>query len=869
VTNLTPRHCQHLQSEAFTDIQITELVERYGVRSLTQTEALEQGFKIWDGKQWQSSAGILFPFTNTFAQLRCDAPVIHANGKPAKYITQAGRPSQALLPDGCRVITEGFKDAVAATLHGGIPTGAIAGVSHYRKALMQGCGYTIIFDADGWTNPQVFANLIHAGKWCSGRVLILPEIPDAPKAGLCEFFKAGYGAKDFQKLLMDGALTPEEMLEEWPNHWESLTALDRVKCARIAAKLARLYMPESEAKAFIRRLTEKHRDSGLTIPDLRKDAEAHLKARESREAKEKRKTIAEQLISIGKTTALWHSPAPDTVAYVDVMVSNNRHTYRIRGTDFKRWLSRQLYEQAEQAANSEALTSALNVLEGEALFAGSEMEIFTRVAHYDGRFYLDLGTSDWSAVEYGADGWRVVQQPPVRFARSRCSAALPIPTRGGNLMQLFDLINASEEDYPLILGFLLKCLVPDGTEPILILYGEQGSGKSAAAESLKRLIDPAKPNMLKTVSDVRTIGIFASQNRVILYDNLSHLTPEASDLLCSMATGGGHAERTLCTDNELTVFEFKRPQILTGIDEIATRGDLLDRALTVELDPIAGGNYIKESEYRERFDTMHPSLLGALLDAVCSALSNKAATPQPIGTRMVDFAHLAISAETYLGFESGTFLERLLENKAHGHEIAMESSPVAVAIGNLLNIKWNAEWSGTPTELLEALNQITDDQTRRKSLWPATPRSLGKALKRVAPNLRAMGVNVKKGERTDKSGSRKYIVSRCSTEQDKTPETPEMDKAHQGKGFTSDVLKMQTPETANKRQSSDVSGAQTPEENANARRNDRSKIAENQGFPASKSVSGVSDVSNTHLGQKDSYIALLEQSEVIIDADEF
>jgi hypothetical protein len=869
MNNLIPVHRKHLQSEGFTECQIDLLIEHYGVRSFTQTEALEQGFKIWDSKQWQSSAGILFPFTDTFAQLRCDTPVIRANGKPAKYITQTGKPSQAFLPEGCRVITEGFKDAVAATLHGGIPTGAIAGVSHYRKALPQGCGYTIIFDADGWTNPQVFANLIHAGKWCSGRVLILPEIPDAPKAGHCEFFKAGYGAKDFQKLLMDGALTPEEMLEEWPNHWESLAARDRVKCARIVAKLARLYMPESEAKAFIRRLAEKHRNSGLTIPDLRKDAEAHLRARESREAKEKRKTIAEQLISIGKTAALWHSPAPDTVAYADVMMGNNRHTYRVRGTDFKRWLSRQLYEQTEQAANSEALTSALNVLEGEALFAGAEMDISTRVAQYEGRLYLDLGTSDWSAVEYGADGWRVVQQPPVRFARSRCSAALPIPTRDGNLMQLFDLINSSKEDRPLILGFLLKCLIPDGTEPILILYGEQGSGKSAAAESLKRLVDPAKPNMLKTVSDVRTIGIFASQNRVILYDNLSHLTPEASDLLCSMATGGGHAERTLCTDNELTVFEFKRPQILTGIDEIATRGDLLDRALTVELEPIAGGQYIKESEYRERFDAMHSSLLGALLDAVCSALSNKAATPQPIGTRMVDFAHLAISAEVYMGFEPGTFLKRLLENKAHGHEIAMESSPVAVAIGNLLNIKWNAEWSGSPTELLEALNQITDDQTRRKSLWPATPRSLGKSLKRVAPNLRAMGVIVEKGERTDKSGSRKYIVSRCSTEQNKTSEMPEAEKARQGEGFTSGTLKMQTPEMENKRQNSDVSGAQTPEEKTNARRNTRRKTTQNQDFPASRSVSGVSDILNTYLRQKDSYVAFSEESEVIIDADEF
>jgi hypothetical protein len=74
------------------------------------------------------------------------------------------------------VLTEGFKDAAAGTLHGGIATGALAGVSHYRKALKQGSGETIVFDADGWTNPQVFSNLVHAGYYLRGKIQLVPEI---------------------------------------------------------------------------------------------------------------------------------------------------------------------------------------------------------------------------------------------------------------------------------------------------------------------------------------------------------------------------------------------------------------------------------------------------------------------------------------------------------------------------------------------------------------------------------------------------------------------------------------------------------------------------------------------------------------------
>jgi hypothetical protein len=90
-------------------------------------------------------------------------PLSGKMGSVAKYLTPLGAKTQARIPSGCKVVTEGAKDAAAGSLMGGIPTGAIAGISHYRKALNQNAGYTVLFDADGWTNPAVFSNLFHAG----------------------------------------------------------------------------------------------------------------------------------------------------------------------------------------------------------------------------------------------------------------------------------------------------------------------------------------------------------------------------------------------------------------------------------------------------------------------------------------------------------------------------------------------------------------------------------------------------------------------------------------------------------------------------------------------------------------------------------
>jgi hypothetical protein len=332
----------------------------------------------------------------------------------------------------------------------------------------------------------------------------------------------------------------------------------------------------------------------------------------------------------------------------------------------------------------------------------------------------------------------------VRFERARKGCPLPLPVAGGDLGELFSFINAEEEDYPLLTGFLLKCLVPDGTEPILILHGEQGSGKSSAAEVLKRIVDPSIPNMLKSVADVRTVAIYAQKTRVLLFDNLSHLSPETSDLMCSMATGGGHVERALYTNDELTEWSFKRPQILTGIDEIASRGDLLDRSIMVELSPILGGHYRAESDYWEDFTAAHPRLLGSLLNAICKALAGRRQTPKPVGSRMVEFAHLSTAVDVHLGYGEGAFMKRLLENKEHGHEVAIESSKVATAIGRLVDESPGHKWAGGLPALLMELTKRVDEESRRKN-WPTSTRQLGREIARVSPNLRGLGIKVDRG----------------------------------------------------------------------------------------------------------------------------
>ena len=261
---LLPHHVAHLIDEGFTSEQIQEWIKQ-GALSVSEEQARKMGFKVWDGKEWKSGSGIYLPFTPDFGQLRLDQPLVRENGNVAKYLTPCKKKTQAYIPNLCIVITEGIKDALAGCWFGKIPTGALAGVSHYRKALPLGAGFVVLFDSDGWHNPQVFRNLFNAGLWVNGKVQILPIIPGLKKAGLCEYFKAGHTAEDYKKLI-DSAYTPKELLMEWPRHWDGMPDKRLSDAIKVALSLAAEYLDEIEQEEYCKRIKKA---TGFSIKKIR------------------------------------------------------------------------------------------------------------------------------------------------------------------------------------------------------------------------------------------------------------------------------------------------------------------------------------------------------------------------------------------------------------------------------------------------------------------------------------------------------------------------------------------------------------------------------------------------------------------------
>jgi len=223
-----------------------------------------------------------------------------------------------------------------------------------------------------------------------------------------------------------------------------------------------------------------------------------------------------------------------------------------------------------------------------------------------------------------------------------------------------------------------------------------------------------------------------------------------SDSLCRLSTGGAFSTRQLYADGEEAIFNARRPVIITGIEEVVTQADLLDRSLLVELEPIAPEDRITETEFNARLEEIYPSVIGTIFDLLALGLSNEPNTKLQRPPRMADFAtwaHACCSSPE----QGDEFLAAYNENLLRGSRLTLESDPVAMAIIKTVDAN-GGQWSGTISNLSEILSSPL--YSLRNSDLVNSPKALGGYVKRIIPALKAIGIEV-----TNDRNSQKRITT--------------------------------------------------------------------------------------------------------------
>jgi hypothetical protein len=434
------------------------------------------------------------------------------------------------------------------------------------------------------------------------------------------------------------------------------------------------------------------------------------------------------------------------------------------------------YETAPSILPKEEIDKIESILRYEA--SSSVRTLYLRIAAFvdteaanldENKICYDLCSPNWEIVEITRKGWSIIKQDDEHIFFKRFtimnSQVYPIRNYPSNILQQFmKLINIDDnEDNKLlaIVYVIALFLLADLPKPMLNPNGPHGSGKSTYQEYVKLIVDPAAALTTAFPTSLAELVQVLSHSYVTFFDNVSGISEITSDQLCRAVTGSGFVKRSLYTNDEDVIYNMKRAVGYNGINVSAHKADLLDRLLNLKLKHIDKRNRKKLKQLQKDFQRILPYLLGYIFDLLVKILARMGEVKLEELPRMADFAEMGELISWCLGYPEGQFIEAYNRNIGQTNEEVVNSNLVATAIVFVLNKQMVL--AGKAGELNAYFNDLASKNAEignlvRNRWWPKTPRGFSNRITEIEPNLKEVGISIKRIE--DKhSKSTTYIIT--------------------------------------------------------------------------------------------------------------
>ncbi|MFI5862889.1 ATP-binding protein [Streptomyces sp. NPDC051546] len=403
-----------------------------------------------------------------------------------------------------------------------------------------------------------------------------------------------------------------------------------------------------------------------------------------------------------------------------------------------------LYNDGIGSFNGTALKEALDLIEALALSRDVQATHIRVAPGFDGATWLDLGRDDGQSICIHPTGWDIRTPDPreVCWRRTQLTGELPLPERdtdGKGIDALLRLCNfAGAESECLAVAWVIGCLEPSVPVPAPFLTGPQGAGKSTAARMLMRIVEGMTGDLRRAPKDEENLITAVAAGWITALDNLSHLPPDLSDLMCCIVTGAESIKRALFSDGDVYRSRYRRPLLLTGIDVGVIRPDLAERLLPLRL--VRPRVRRTEAELWAEYAQVLPVILGSLLDLTVKVRAAVADIPADL--RMADFAHLCAQLDAASGFGAlnayRAGLDELNDDVIEGDLMAQTVLKHAACAEPGEEVRMtSAEWLHAVTQLYAG-----EDFRPLPKGWPTTGKVFSDRLKRLQPTLAARGVLV-------------------------------------------------------------------------------------------------------------------------------
>jgi|LNFM01.2.fsa_nt_gb hypothetical protein len=198
--------------------------------------------------------------------------------------------------------------------------------------------------------------------------------------------------------------------------------------------------------------------------------------------------------------------------------------------------------------------------------------------------------------------------------------------------------------------------------PILVLVGEQGSGKTSLARRIGLLLYGARFQVAGFRRDQNGEGDFlaaVTNQRFTVFDNADSNIPWLGDHLARIATGAAINRRRYHTTNDLVTYAPNCFLGLTSRDTRWNRGDVTQRLLPVKFHAIATAN-IPESTLQQSILSSREQIWGSMLHILNRVVAKLREDGHQISSRhrLADFDQLGRVIGGAIGIEAD-FIEAM------------------------------------------------------------------------------------------------------------------------------------------------------------------------------------------------------------------
>ena len=369
-----------------------------------------------------------------------------------------------------------------------------------------------------------------------------------------------------------------------------------------------------------------------------------------------------------------------------------------------------------------------------------------RYAPYENGFEVDLGDASHTRIRVTATGRELVTEgSETLFYRPPSTLEMVLPASEGKLDVLKKHLNMSLSNQMLYIAWLTYTLahpkIPSSNYVILVLQGNQGSGKSSHCKNvLLRILDPSSTGVQMMPTNIKDLAVAVYNKHVVCFDNVREIRPHMADAICIVSSGGSLTGRQLYSDAEQSVIQMHCAIVLNGIHSFIDQPDLAQRCLPIELLTIPEHKRKSEKVILQELETDLPAIMCSLFNLISDVYMYLPTVKITNPERMIDFVYWLAAMEVALKVPSGVYQAAFSDAVNQGQLDSLLDNTLASAVVDFANR--HGDWSDTPAKLLMELNRDVNKQMQRDREWPQNPIALSKRLKPLQASLATQNIHL-------------------------------------------------------------------------------------------------------------------------------